>query len=220
MSEFKTFSAELLLGVGDGRYGLTVAAEVFADGDHLVIRPLAGNDGLFRIPAGAVRIGNTPLGLEDAPQDYRWLEIDPAAPCMKMTASRAGELLAPAALATLAVKRASITLAANGEGTLIYAGKDCPCLGRPNLAYEKDLTVKGVVGLDKFPVQHSNEFDVDMLWAVLIMGQRGIYIHEGAPTLAENGGPSAGCIHLGESHAKGFYDWIEGPTRIVITYPW
>lgn len=59
-----------------------------------------------------------------------------------------------------------------------------------------------------------------MPFAILIMGARGIYVHEGADNLTDNGGPSAGCIHLAQGNAKTFYDWVSSPTRIVIAYPW
>ena len=114
-------------------------------------------------------------------------------------------------------QRASIQFRANAEGTLTYDGKSVPCLGKPALKYPTDLTVQTS---DKYERKFSNEFQVWMNWAVLIWGQRGIYIHEGPATLDTNGGPSAGCIHLAPPTAKEFYDWITGPTRITIAYPW
>ena len=56
--------------------------------------------------------------------------------------------------------------------------------------------------------------------AILIDGGRGIYIHEGPATLKENGGPSAGCVHVDKLHAKDLFDWITGRTRVTLTYPW
>ena len=70
------------------------------------------------------------------------------------------------------------------------------------------------------PTKYSNEFQVWMDFAVLIIGQQGIYIHEGPATIKDNGGPSAGCVHLAAPHAKEFYDWVVGPTRVTLTYPW
>jgi lipoprotein-anchoring transpeptidase ErfK/SrfK len=59
-----------------------------------------------------------------------------------------------------------------------------------------------------------------MHFAILIMGDRGIYIHEGDDTIATNGGESAGCIHLAPGNAEAFWNWVSGPTRITIDYPW
>ncbi len=218
MAELRKWSTDLLLGLGGARERFRTVAEVFEDGEHLMVRPIDGQDA-FRIPAKAVSVGAAPDGLEDAPEDWRWVDIDPKAPCLRIRSASAGELLAGSARDILAVKRVTIDLKANGEGTLAYAGQSCPCLGKPGVQYTKDLTVRGVEGVDKFPVKYSTEWDADMPWAVLIMGNRGIYIHEGWATLAQNGGPTKGCIHLDPAHAKGFYDWVDGPTRVLISYP-
>lgn len=122
--------------------------------------------------------------------------------------------------ALLATKNASISFRPNGEGTLSYGGKTVPCLGCTQVSYAKDLTVKGALDVDKFRTKYSNEYKVDMNFAILIMGLRGIYIHEGADTLAGNGGESAGCIHVGPGNAEAFWNWVDGPTRIQINYPW
>jgi hypothetical protein len=120
-----------------------------------------------------------------------------------------------------ATNRVEITFNANGEGTMNCQGLgQFPCLGKPNLAYTQDLTVRGVEGEDKFLRKFSNEYQVWMHWAVLIMGNRGIYIHEGPVTLRENGGPTAGCIHVATGDAERIYNWIDGRTRITIEYPW
>ncbi|UQE03426.1 L,D-transpeptidase [Bradyrhizobium japonicum] len=52
------------------------------------------------------------------------------------------------------------------------------------------------------------------------MGQKGIFIHEGPNNLNDNGGESAGCIHLAPPDAENFYNWVTGRTRIQISYPW
>jgi hypothetical protein len=92
-----------------------------------------------------------------------------------------------------------------------------PCLGQPGRQYPTDFTVTPT---DKSPEHWSEEFQVLMKWCVLIWGQKGIYIHEGPDNLKDNGGPSAGCIHLGPGNAKRVYDWIDDRTRITISYPW
>lgn len=123
-------------------------------------------------------------------------------------------------LLDLLAKRAAISFGPNGEGTLSYGGTSVPCLGNTTVKYTKDLTVRGELNVDKFRRRFSNEFGVWMEFAILIMGARGIYIHEGPDTLAGNGGESAGCIHLGSGNAERFWNWVDGPTRITIEYPW
>lgn len=123
--------------------------------------------------------------------------------------------------ALASTKRISISFRANGEGTMECSGLGSfPCLGKPGLGYTRDLTVRGIVEEDKFDRKFSQEFQVWMSWAILIMGQRGIYIHEGPDTLSDNGGATAGCIHLGMGNAERVYRWVDGRTRITIEYPW
>ncbi|WP_407674736.1 L,D-transpeptidase [Paraliomyxa miuraensis] len=61
-----------------------------------------------------------------------------------------------------------------------------------------------------------------MPYAILIWGQRGVYIHAwpGRPTISGNGGPTAGCIHVSESDAPAIYGYVDARTRITISYPW
>jgi hypothetical protein len=124
-----------------------------------------------------------------------------------------------------ATKRIKIRFAANGDGDLECVGfSTFECLGRSNAdcRYPVDLTVRGEIGVDKFLTKFSNEFQVDMPHAILIWGQRGIYIHEwpGRARRAVYGQMTAGCIHLSPSDALSVYDWINGPTRVTIEYPW
>jgi hypothetical protein len=116
-------------------------------------------------------------------------------------------------------KRIEIKFNENGEGTLIAHGLgEFPCLGKPGLSYPKDVTV---TPKEKERLHISKEFDgAEMPFAIRIWGQRGIYIHEGDPTLAANGGPSQGCIHLKKGDAQKVYDWVTGPTRVTIEYKW
>ena len=139
---------------------------------------------------------------------------------LKVAGPKAAEVERTEVHARAAAKSATVDFDANGEGVLSFASQSLPCLGLPGLPYARDLTVKGVVGTDKFRKKYSNEFGVWMEWAVLIMGNRGIYIHEGADSLATNGGPSAGCIHLAPGNAEAFYAWVDQPVRILISYPW
>jgi hypothetical protein len=115
-------------------------------------------------------------------------------------------------------KRIEISFKDDGEGTLkcVDLG-EFSCLGQPGRGYPKDLTVSEK---HKEDLHKSIEFGVDMPYAILIWGQKGIYIHEFPCSLKENKGPSAGCIHLCPGAAKKVYDWITGKTRIIIKYPW
>lgn len=115
-------------------------------------------------------------------------------------------------------QRIEITFGANGEGTMNCHGLgNFRCLGQPGRGYPRDLMVQAT---DKHGTHHSAEFGVDMPFSILIWGQRGIYIHEFPCTLATNGGPSAGCIHLCPGDAAKVYNWVAGPTRITIQYSW
>lgn len=115
-------------------------------------------------------------------------------------------------------QRIEIAFGANGEGKMKCTGLGTfDCLGQPGRGYPKDLTVSTA---DKYGTHYSEEFHVDMPYSILIWGQKGIYIHEFPCTIATNDGPSAGCIHLCPVYAAQVYNWITGPTRITIEYPW
>src|SRR4051812_31575510 len=94
--------------------------------------------------------------------------------------------------ATLQVK---ITFTNSGEGTLNYGGTTVACLGKPNVAYPADSTIDNIEGVQgegdygsayKLKKWISQEFQDDkenpavMLWAVKLIGSKGIFIHEGA----------------------------------------
>lgn len=128
-----------------------------------------------------------------------------------------------------------ITFNNDGQGALKYGATQVSCLGKPGLGYATDSTIENIEGVQfqgnwknayKFEIWNSREFLDDngkpfpMPWAVKLMGQLGIFIHEGPDNLADNGGPSQGCVHLAPPNAKNFYAWIADRTRIQITYPW
>jgi hypothetical protein len=129
-----------------------------------------------------------------------------------------------------------IAFKSNGEGTLTFGGRKVPCLGEPGERYPKDLTVKNIEGekgkgdwghADKFRLWISGEGFVSgtnqpypMYWSVKLVGDKGIFVHQGPDNLRDNGRPSGGCIHLAPPNAEDFYNWITGPTRILISYPW
>jgi L,D-transpeptidase catalytic domain len=137
-------------------------------------------------------------------------------------------------VATLQVK---ITFLKNGEGTLDYGGTKVKCLGKPGLQYPADSTIYNIEGIQnegdyknayKFKLWISGEFidPIDkqpyrMHWAVKLIGQLGIFFHQGPDSLVDNGNvPSQGCVHLAAPNARNFYDWITDKTRIQIAYPW
>jgi hypothetical protein len=113
-------------------------------------------------------------------------------------------------------KTIRITLSSsNGIGTLQCVGfASFDCGGMVGFAYPEDTTVtvsdkKGTVESREF-VCSSDGRPAKMPYAVLWIGQRGVYIHEW-PNLPL----SHGCIHLKPGDAKQVYDWIDENTRIV-----
>jgi len=132
-------------------------------------------------------------------------------------------------------KRINIALNNLGEGGLECVGLGTfRCLGKKGLRYPNDLTINPALPNVKRHPYLSQEYECDyptigqigvpcrMNYSILIWGQRGIYIHEwpGRATYADNGGPTAGCIHVEVGDAKTIYEWVDAKTRIVISYPW
>jgi lipoprotein-anchoring transpeptidase ErfK/SrfK len=133
-------------------------------------------------------------------------------------------------------KLMTVTFNQLGEGTIECKGYNkFRCLGRKGQKYKKDITVDPVTDPSiKSPIYYSrtytcgetdsagNESPCTMPWAIRLDGREGIYIHEWPlrATYAGNGGPTHGCIHLEIGDAKKVYDWVNGRTRIVMTYPW
>lgn len=217
------FDLQRLQSLGGSFDEIEIDAIVERHGDALVITPEIGNPRrVVRVPASAVRLGEelpAPSYASSMNGTLRRIWVKRSAPALHILAEPfeaiIGSAVPTAAMATL---QARIDFRADGEGSMTYGGRTVPCLGNPELAYTKDLTVQGIVGTDKFEKKYSKEYDVWMNWAVLIMGNRGIYVHEGADNLSDNGGATAGCIHLKD--AKDFYNWVTGRTRILISYPW
>ncbi|RYD67355.1 MAG: hypothetical protein EOP83_03005 [Verrucomicrobiaceae bacterium] len=215
-----SFSFDMLDADRSAGGSVRLIAELFENGDHIVLRPLAGPPYYYRLPRSAVMVLGIPTAFTDSEFVVRWVAVDALATCVRLSSGTAAGMLAPIADPLLDVPSAKVTFKPKGEGSIRFGSENLPCLGRQGLTYAKDLTIRGIVGTDKFPRKWSNEFGVWMDHAVLIMGQRGIFIHEGPDTINSNYGPSAGCIHLAPPNAKKFYDWVTGPTRIVIEYPW
>lgn len=118
----------------------------------------------------------------------------------------------------MARKIIEIRFESSGEGILSAEGLGTfQCLGRPGFAYKSEVLVSVK---EKFRVRHSEEFGVDMPWAILIDWRHGAFIHEGPARLESNGGPSAGCIHLGPGDAEKVWGYVTGKTRVLITRPW
>jgi hypothetical protein len=200
------------------------AAQIQQDGEYLIIRVDRTESGtVYRLPKSAVKVLGPTEDIDDAKNGYSMrILIEREAPCLRLTAAQACVFFSDIQFAPVlrAVRQAAVAFTSSGEGHLTFGTVTTPCLGNPTVAYTRDLTVQGQIGVDKFLRKFSNEFQVWMDFAILIMGQRGIYIHEGPATIEENGGPSAGCIHVAPGRAKEFYDFVAGPTRILITYPW
>eukprot|EP01024_Parvocaulis_polyphysoides_P074130 TRINITY_DN95648_c0_g1_i1.p2 TRINITY_DN95648_c0_g1~~TRINITY_DN95648_c0_g1_i1.p2 ORF type:complete len:114 (-),score=6.91 TRINITY_DN95648_c0_g1_i1:479-820(-) len=111
--------------------------------------------------------------------------------------------------------KATISFNSDASGTLSYNGKRVSCGGKKGFDYDKDVTVSSS---NCYENKRSLEFNVDMKWAVgPVQWRRGAYIHSWPYLL-----PTSGCIHLYDSDAKNFHDYVKnsGPVRIVISYPW
>lgn len=217
------FNLQHLQDIGAEFNEIELDAVVERDGKGLILIPDPTNPRMVvRINARDARLGEelpSPPGVVIQRGKLRRVWVKRGTPALRIHAEPfediIGSKLPTVGVATLQVK---IAFKANAEGSLTYGGKTVPCLGNPTINYTEDLTVQGIVGTDKFVSKYSSEFGVYMNWAVLIMGDRGIYIHEGPDNIADNDGVSAGCIHLAD--AKSFYDWVTGRTRIQISYPW
>lgn len=133
------------------------------------------------------------------------------------------------------IKRIHIKFNGFGEGQLECKGYNTfRCLGKKGLRYPRDLTINPALPFVKRHPYFSEEYVCDypgigqvsvpcrMNYAILIWGQRGIYIHEwpNRATYVGNGGPTAGCIHVEVGDAKKIYDWVDTKTRITMVYPW
>jgi aquaporin Z len=118
---------------------------------------------------------------------------------------------------TITTKRIEISFDASGDGVISCKGLgDFDCQGLNGVTYPQDITVQTT---DKEIKHWSTEFQVWMPFAIRIWPQRGIYIHEwGFCRVAQ--GQSAGCIHVCPGNAEKIYNWVDGPTRITIKYPW
>lgn len=125
------------------------------------------------------------------------------------------------------MKTIRITYRDDGTGTLTCVGRagqsEFPCGAQAGRKYPKDVTLQAKEGVqgqcadcDKFRLWRSAEFNnAEMPWAIKIWGQVGIFIHEW-PTLAG----SSGCVHLLPGDAQAVYEWVDGRTRVLTTYPW
>lgn len=204
-----------------------IIASVLEEDAYYILDPEpVGSGPVYRVAKEDVQIGDEVdrVTVDDGSNVPRYrVKIPGRARTMALSVGTAATLLYnvdESLIALRAKKRVSISFSPNGEGWLTYGNIRRPCLGRPDFRYARDLTVQGTIGTDKFRRKFSNEFQVWMDFAVLIMGQRGVYIHEGPDNIADNGGPSAGCIHLSSPNAEAFYQWIDEPTRILIDFPW
>ncbi|KAA6400241.1 MAG: hypothetical protein EZS28_004234 [Streblomastix strix] len=98
-----------------------------------------------------------------------------------------------------------------GLGTLTLGQQTLRCGGKPGFDYPADTTINAS---DRKGTVKSREYDATMPYAVLWIGQRGVYFHEW-PNLEA----SSGCIHLLPGDAQTFYEqWITRKTRIVFSW--
>jgi hypothetical protein len=118
---------------------------------------------------------------------------------------------------------ATITFGEDGRGTLKFGNREVPCRGMRGIDYPKEHVVNAIVGkqwqtpeADKYRKWVSTQYGrrIDMPWSIRLMDKRKIFIHE-FPDVE-----SHGCIHLAPGDAKDFYDWVDAPTLIRISYPW
>jgi len=132
-----------------------------------------------------------------------------------------------------AAKTIRIKFQKNGEGFLECKGfMTTRCLGMPGLRYPVDSTIDPSFPGTKQNPHYSETYSCSpndnargqciMNFSILIWGQEGVYIHEwpSPATLAGNGGPTHGCVHLDPGKAVLVYNWVNAPTRLLISYPW
>jgi len=123
----------------------------------------------------------------------------------------------------------NIKLSNNGEGILKCDGVGSfKCLGKGGYPYypKTSITINPRNSNDKQRIHHSGEY-VDqsgnpykMEFCLLINWQKGVYIHAGANNLIDNGGPSAGCIHLKREDAQRVFHSVTSKTIIRIQTAW
>ena len=126
-------------------------------------------------------------------------------------------------------KKINIYLKINGEGRL-----QCPnlgtfkCLGKPGYVHypKSTITIRPNNSNEKQRIHFSGEY-VDqtgnpykMEFCLMINFQYGVYIHAGANNLRENGGVSAGCIHLKREDAQRVFNWVTEKTLISVKTAW
>ena len=105
-----------------------------------------------------------------------------------------------------------------GYGVLSCGGHEFRCLGKYGYKYPKDSTINAS---DKDHNYFSKQFSCKLPWAIKLDGNKGVYIHECVtPPYDMSHGNSHGCINLDPEPAEWVYGWIQGRTRVVITYPW
>jgi L,D-transpeptidase catalytic domain. len=152
------------------------------------------------------------------PHNYYW-EVSGQTPGVtKLEALTVSKLNWAKSIDVTVTGRIIIKFEKNGEGTLECVGLGTfRVLGQPGRQYPEDLIVKPS---DKERVHQSIEFEIDMPWAIKIWGQKGIFIHEMPDNLADNEGPTAGCIHLSEENAPKVYNYVKTRTRVTIEAPW
>jgi len=126
-------------------------------------------------------------------------------------------------------KKINIFLTASGEGILRCPGiGSFKCLGKPGYVHypKTTISIRPNNSNEKQRVHFSGEY-VDqtgspykMEFCLMINSRYGVYIHAGANNLRENGGPSAGCIHLKREDAQRVFNWVTEKTLISVKTAW
>lgn len=109
----------------------------------------------------------------------------------------------------------------NCLGVLTFNGVSAPCLGKYGFPYPADNTI-GVKckGQGHNGSVHSKEFNCDLPWAVLLIGQRGVYLHEDVTSGDLSHGNTHGCINLLAADAQSVYKAITGNVRVLTKTSW
>lgn len=111
----------------------------------------------------------------------------------------------------------------NCRGTLAFGALTVACLGMWGFPYPADFTIRpsdrGTAGNGRSA--WSSEFSCWLPDAVLLVGQRGVYLH--ADITSARGdlshGNTHGCINLRKGDAVRVYDAITGPVRVLVKTP-
>ena len=104
-----------------------------------------------------------------------------------------------------------------GRGTVTAGGKTLNCIGLYGYNYPEDSTINTS---DKELSHWSKEHSCELPYAIKLDGTKGIFFHQDVTTYDMSHDNTHGCINLSENDAKWLYNWVQGRTRVLISYPW